>query len=266
MKSIGSLVEAARAGGDLPNRHHNPYVHEALELGSFLLTPSQIQEEGGYAPDRCFTKASPAAPFFVEVGTYMGKNLIEMATERPDARFMGLDITYKRTVKTARKIKNLGLDNAAVGLCDARTFFSALTPRSTAGVCVFFPDPWPKKRHVKNRLVRAPFLEQLERALIPDGFLWLKTDSEDYYRQALEDALARGWSETTENTPREFGGKDYKTVFESLFERKGEPTHGAVLRYKSEAQLSEFSANRNTASIDMRKRGNVQTDTCFEGD
>lgn len=258
MKSIGSLIETARAGGDVPTRHHNPYVHEALELDSLLLTPSQIQEDGGYDPDRYFPKGSAAAPFFVEVGTYMGKNLIEMATERPDARFIGLDITYKRTVKTARKIRNLGLDNAAVGLCDARTFFASLTPRSTAGVCVFFPDPWPKKRHVKNRLVRAPFLEQLERVLISDGFLWLKTDSEDYYREALADAHARGWSETTENTPREFGDKDFKTVFESLFERKGEPTHSTVLRCISHSS-SDFSPNRNAAASEVEAVGEMGT-------
>lgn len=230
MKTIGSLVETARAGGEVPNRHHNPYVHEALDLDSVLLTPSEIQCDGGFDPNAHFKSNSENTPFFVEVGTYMGKNLIEMATERPDAHLIGLDITYKRTVKTARKIKNLGLGNAAVGLCDAHTFFSAIKPRSTAGVCVFFPDPWPKKRHAKNRLVRSPFLEQLESALIPDGFLWLKTDSETYFLEAIADARARGWLIAEEITPREFGGKDFKTVFETLFERKGEPTHGIVLR------------------------------------
>ncbi len=224
MKTVGSLVEAARAGNPIPDRHDNPYVREALELEDVLFTPSDFEKPAEHPFWRSQT------PLFVEVGTYMGKNLIEMAQAMPKFRFLGLDITYKRTVKTARKIRRASLHNAAAGICDARNFFPHCSPVSVAGVCVFFPDPWPKKRHAKNRLVRHPFLEELERCLSTGGFLWLKTDSKPYFEEACADARSRGWTTDAGSTPQEFGERDFITVFEELFARKGEPTYSCVLR------------------------------------
>lgn len=226
MKTVGSLIDRARSGEGLPDRHFNPYLVEASELGDFLLTPSDFRN---FNIEASFPSAEePQRPFIVEVGTYMGKNLIEMANAHEDAFFLGLDITYKRTVKTARRIKQAGITNARVGICDARMFVDELKADQLDGMCVFFPDPWPKARHEKNRLLSVAFLQRVQKILKPGGFLWLKTDSESYYQMALENAVQAGLELGAAGVPKFFRDQDYVTVFEQLFERQGIQPHRAV--------------------------------------
>lgn len=249
MKIVGALVERVRAGHEIPSRHYNPYLMRATEFDGLLLTPAEIAASGAKALFDASEKAveSDAAglvarPLLVEVGSYMGKNLIEMASRFPDMNFLGLDITYKRTVKTAQKIRGAGLDNAKVAICDARLFFKELQSQTLTGVCVFFPDPWPKLRQSKNRLLQSDFFEHAARSLVPGGFLWLKTDSKSYFEQALEESS--NWfrpnssvdldAQVAAPIPGIFKGHDFVTVFEELFRRKGLPTWSSVLIRKNE--------------------------------
>jgi tRNA (guanine-N7-)-methyltransferase len=234
MRSVGGLVERARAGGELPGRHFNPYLTEAAALDGLLLTPGDLIDaiKGGVVS--LFPETIPSAagqsPLIIEIGSYLGKNLVEMAAAAPHARFLGLDITYKRTVKTARKISSMGLANARVGICDARELFAALPPSSVSGVCVFFPDPWPKLRHAKNRLLQGAFFESLGRALVSGGFVWIKTDSRSYFEDALRDAHPNfSLGNPIGGVPDVFAGRDFVTVFEELFQRQGQPISSGVL-------------------------------------
>ena len=247
MKLIGSLIERARAGEGLPDRHFNPYIQEAARLEHVLFTPSALENSSN---DLFFNKPGPLC---VEVGTYMGKNLIEMAQQFPNYNFIGLDITYKRTVKTARKLTALKLTNAQVGICDARQFFSAVPESSVSGVCVFFPDPWPKLKQAKNRLLSETFVKQLESGIKENGFLWFKTDARTYFDSVCELMANRNWKTSEELTPQEFLGKDFITVFEAMFQNKGQPTYSCVFR--STKCLSENPENRGGPDCRIRERG-----------
>jgi tRNA (guanine-N7-)-methyltransferase len=207
-----------------PDKHFNPYLHEALEHEGILLTASEWQE--GEASPFC----DPQKPLLIEVGCYMGKNVLEFAQNNPDWNVLGIDITYKRTVKAARKIKNLGLTNAKILISDARLALAQIPDESLSGLCVFFPDPWPKKKQKKNRLLQEPFLKLLAKKLSPqNGFFWFKTDSADYFESVQELIRAQKWSESAADViPESLAPLPYTTVFEALFQGKSLPIYRRV--------------------------------------
>lgn len=224
MRQAGMLVERMKKGEAAPGKHFNPYLHEALEYQDILFTGGDWSEKKG----QVFT--DPAKPLLIEIGCYMGKNVLEFATNNPDWNVLGIDITYKRVVKTARKIRTLGLNNAKILISDARDALKALPDHSVAGICVFFPDPWPKKKQLKNRLLQTPFLQLMAQKLNPnDGFFWFKTDSQDYFINVQQTAGELGWQESQADVlPEGLSPLPYTTVFEALFIGKNLPIYRRV--------------------------------------
>lgn len=225
MKTVGGLIERLKKGETGPERHHNPYLDEALELGEVLLTQEELLAR---YPD-LFPDADK--PLLLEIGCYMGKNVVEFAELNPHFNVLGIDITYKRVVKSARKIHREGLSNARIGICDARALVDACPDSSLTGVCVFFPDPWPKKRHVKNRLLNEEFLAKLRAKLRPGGFFWFKTDSARYFDDVMALVRPSEWGVSpADEVPAELTRAPYVTVFEQLFLTKALPIHRRVFR------------------------------------
>lgn len=224
MRQAGLLVERMKNGQAAPDKHFNPYLHEALDYQGVLLTGAEWQES------RAQTFPRHDRPLLVEVGCYMGKNVLEFAQHNPNWNVLGIDITYKRTVKAARKIRSLGLDNAKILISDARAALSHLPNHSLDGLCVFFPDPWPKKKQRKNRLLQEPFLELLEAKLKPEsGFFWFKTDSEDYFDSVRALTSQRNWTESAPDVlPPQLEPLPYTTVFEALFVGKNLPIYRRI--------------------------------------
>ena len=163
-------------------------------------------------------------PLIVEIGCYQGKTLIEMSSLNQTYNFLGLDITYKRVVKTARKIKREMLTNSHVAACDGRYLFEhVLADESILGLCVFFPDPWPKDRHEKNRLLNKEMVELIYRKLKPNGFFWFKTDHGLYYEAVHHKLLERGFHVSTGKQPSCLTNAPYETNFQKLFTEKKTP-------------------------------------------
>ena len=157
----------------------------------------------------------------------MGRNVIEMALLNPEQNFLGLDITYKRVVKSAKRIKLNNITNARIGICDARVYVNSLANNTLAGVCIFFPDPWPKKKQLKNRILNAEFIEMLRQKLKNDGYLWFKTDSESYFESVLQNINATEWKtsapDAIPNALKVTNSEQYITSFEQMFLAKGVP-------------------------------------------
>jgi len=224
MKQAGMLVERMKNGQAAPDKHFNPYLYEAMDYQGILLTASEWAER-----NRDVFKDT-TKPLLIEAGCYMGKNVLEFAQNNPDWNVLGIDITYKRTVKAARKIKNLGLDNAKILISDAHLAISQLPAGSLSGLCVFFPDPWPKKKQRKNRLVQEPFLRLLADKLEPQkGFFWFKTDSLDYFECVQDLGRTLHWGESAPDVvPSGLEPLPYTTVFEALFIGKNLPIYRRV--------------------------------------
>jgi tRNA (guanine-N7-)-methyltransferase len=111
------------------------------------------------------------------VGTGNGFFLPEMATSHPEWNWLGVEIRYKRVVLTARKIRAAGASNALVARYDAWYLDDLFGADDLLGLYLNFPDPWPRERQEKKRLLGPAFLEWAASALGPGGRLRVKTDS-----------------------------------------------------------------------------------------
>jgi len=121
-------------------------------------------------------------PVELEVGIGKGGFLLEQAKARPEVNFFGIEWANEFYRYAADRFARWGLTNVRVLRTDARALFEAwLAPACLAAVYVFFPDPWPKKRHHKRRFFRDVTVAAVVRALVPAGCLYVATDHAEYF-------------------------------------------------------------------------------------
>jgi tRNA (guanine-N7-)-methyltransferase len=127
-----------------------------------------------------------SAPTIVEIGFGMGDATARIAQARPDTNFLGVEVHTPGVGALLKRIGELGLANLRIVQHDAvEVLQHMIAPASLAGVHVFFPDPWHKKRHHKRRLIQAPFIALLASRLAPGGYLHCATDWQPYAEQML---------------------------------------------------------------------------------
>jgi tRNA (guanine-N7-)-methyltransferase len=125
-------------------------------------------------------------PVTLEIGFGMGIATAIIAGENPGKNYLGIEVFRPGIGRLLWEIEKRRLDNIriiehdAVEVCE-----EMIPPASLGGVHIFFPDPWPKKRHHKRRLVKRPFTELLARRLAPAGYIYMVTDWAEYGDWAL---------------------------------------------------------------------------------
>jgi tRNA (guanine-N7-)-methyltransferase len=120
-------------------------------------------------------------PLALEIGCGIGDFIAKTALEAPGRNFIAIDFYNKGCYKSCRRIDRAGLTNVRVLRVEARRFIiERIAKGSLAAVYINCPDPWPKKRHRKRRLVDRQFLELLRDYLAPGGELYFATDFDDY--------------------------------------------------------------------------------------
>jgi tRNA (guanine-N7-)-methyltransferase len=142
------------------------------------------------------------APLGIEIGFGMGQSLVEWAVERPHWNLLGLEVYQPGIGSALLAFERHGI--SSVRLLEApaeRVLTDRLAPGSLDEVRIFFPDPWPKKRHHKRRLLQPRFAALLASRLRPDGVLWIATDWEDY-GQWMVDVLDADAGFQRERAPR----------------------------------------------------------------
>lgn len=128
-----------------------------------------------------------SAPLGLEIGFGMGDALAETAAANPDWDYIGIEVHEPGVGRLLHLAAGEGLTNLRVIKADAVEVLRRWLPAASLDkVMIFFPDPWPKKRHHKRRLIQPAFVELLEARLKPGGQLHLATDWEDYAMQMLE--------------------------------------------------------------------------------
>ncbi len=143
------------------------------------------------------------APLVVEIGFGMGETTARIAAADPARDFLGIEVYPAGVGSLLARIEAAGLRNLRIVQHDAvEVIRDMIAPGTLAGVHVWFPDPWPKKRHHKRRLIQPPFVALLASRLAPGGYLHCATDWDPYAMQMLdvlshEPLLANGVSETT---------------------------------------------------------------------
>ena len=126
------------------------------------------------------------APKTLEIGFGMGDTLLEMAAAAPEIDFLGIEVHRPGLGRLLAGLEARGLDNVRVIEGDAvQVLTQMLTDGALDRLLLLFPDPWPKKRHHKRRLLQAPFVELAARRLRPGGLFHAATDWEPYAEQML---------------------------------------------------------------------------------
>jgi tRNA (guanine-N7-)-methyltransferase len=125
-------------------------------------------------------------PVIAEIGFGMGKATAVIAAENPQKNYIGLEIHKPGIGRLLWEIEQIPLSNIRIIEHDAAEVFRNMIPEnSLEGVHIFFPDPWPKKRHHKRRLVQRPFTDCIASKLKPGGYIYMVSDWLDYAGWAL---------------------------------------------------------------------------------
>lgn len=120
-------------------------------------------------------------PLALEIGCGVGDFIVQMAVLHPELNFIALDFYNKGCIKTCKRIDKTGLTNVRVLRAEARSFIDACIPAASLRMVVInCPDPWPKLRHRKRRLVNADFVAYLRGFLRPEADFYFATDFVDY--------------------------------------------------------------------------------------
>ncbi len=131
------------------------------------------------------------APLEIDLGSGDGSFLLSMAEKHPERRFLGVERLLGRVRKLCRRSHQHGLPNLKVLRLESLYTVEWLLPRqSIARIHLLFPDPWPKAKHHKRRLVQGPFLRAVQAALLPGGEFLFRTDHAEYFEWALEQVEA----------------------------------------------------------------------------
>ena len=138
------------------------------------------------------------APVVLEIGFGMGETAAEIAKAHPDVDFLGIEVHGPGVGALLQRIEDAALANVRLIRHDAVEVVAAMiAPASLAAIHVYFPDPWPKKRHHKRRLLNASFVHALAERLRPGGYLHVATDWEPYADEILATLSAEAMLENT---------------------------------------------------------------------
>jgi tRNA (guanine-N7-)-methyltransferase len=161
-------------------------------------------------------------PAELEIGCGDGGFLLEWATRHPEKNFLGVERLLGRIRKLDKKGSRANLTNLRLLRFEARYLLQHLLPAAAfEAVYIYFPDPWPKDKHRRHRLIDEKFPELVRRILAPNGSVHLRTDDPEYFVQMQESfAPAKDFSST--ETPKELAA--LTTEFERQWNEEGKPT------------------------------------------
>ena len=173
--------------------------------------------------EELFTQPQPTE---LEIGCGDGGFLLKYAQRHPECNFLGVERLLGRVRKLSIRGQHAGLTNLRLLRIEARYVLDyLLSERAFSAVHIYFPDPWPKDKHARHRLIQADFLPRIRRILAPGGMLYLRTDDPPYFKQMQE--TFRGSEEFVEESTPAFLS-EITTEFERQWLAEGTRTHYAA--------------------------------------
>lgn len=186
-----SILNPKVANTDSGQTHIRSFVHRRAHI-----TPSQEAALArllplwslSYEPQKLNLAQvfNRQAPTILEIGFGMGETTQKIAQSRPEDNFLGVEVFNAGVGALLKRIDDEQISNIRIIQHDAvEVVRDMLEPGSLAGIHIYFPDPWPKTRHHKRRLIQAPFIELLVSRLAPGAYIHCATDWENYAEQML---------------------------------------------------------------------------------
>jgi tRNA (guanine-N7-)-methyltransferase len=166
-------------------------------------------------------------PVILEIGSGKGRFLVGSAVEQPDRNFIGVEksLHYHRVIR--ERIAKRSLTNVRLINHDAYLVIRDMLPdASLSEIHIYFPDPWPKKREQKRRIIRPEVLEEMRRVLKPDGIGVYVTDHRQYF-----DVAAPLIAKVFDSEPRTPAAEDRpRTNYEAKYREEGRPVYEVRFR------------------------------------
>lgn len=173
-------------------------------------------------------------PMEVDVGCGKGRFLLARAASFPNVNFLGIERQRRRIEKTAKKADRTGITNMRIFHAEIGFATEILIPDNAVRCFyVFFPDPWPKRRHNPRRLINPDFLNLLHRKLCSDGIIHFATDHDDYYQAAIP---VFENNPLFDSIPPFIPAPEEQTDFELLFAAQGKSAKRLSLQKKPDVQ------------------------------
>lgn len=224
---------------DFEYTHSNPYHHKLKEeFATFSFCDKEAEVFRGKWQTDVFQNT---LPLYVEIGCGFGHFMEAFCADHPEINYVGIDYRFKRSYELAKKIARQENPPRLLRARAERLNF-IFAPQEIATIFYFFPDPWPKRRHHKKRLVSVHFWTQVETLLSTEGLFYFKTDNPEYYRWFLHHfhhyqqecpTSSLKLQEISENLYQEKNIPlltKYQTKFEKIFLRQKKPIYGALLK------------------------------------
>jgi len=190
--------------------------------GALLARRNSGSEQGNPIPAGWFGPG--AKPLEIDFGCHRGAFLVGMAELHPLVNFLWIERQAERVAKCNARIARLGLANALAVQGTGAQGLEFLPDGCCAVFHLYFPDPWPKRRHAARRVFQKDFLDAVRRVLAPGGTLRVMTDNEPYFLEMMELVGAlwteRKWDDGRERVP---------TAFEAVFSKLGKTPFRACL-------------------------------------
>lgn len=216
----------------LPNLNTHTVRRKALKKEAFALLPNSFMGNPHIAGQWQTVFGRPR-PLVVELGCGKADFMLALARQQNAHNYLGLDVKPHRLYHGARLAYEMGLDNACFLQEDAQGLDMLFAPGEVTALWVTFPDPYPKLRHERRRLVSPWMLERYRKVLLPGGTLDFKTDNAELFEYGLESLAAHGFRlEYFTNDLHELSAEHLpapeallRTEYEARFMGQGLPIH-----------------------------------------
>lgn len=171
-------------------------------------------------------EVSAQHPLDLEIGTGNGYFFAHRAESKPERALLGVELKFKPLIQSIRRARKAGCTNARIARYDAACIEDIIGPGEVNDVFIYHPDPWPRLRDHKHRLIQEVFLHTLFQLMRPGSSLRFKTDDESYFDWAQERFLRspfQGQGSTRDLHRSQWAEENFITHFERLFLQKGQP-------------------------------------------
>jgi tRNA (guanine-N7-)-methyltransferase len=210
---------------DFKYTHENPYHDKLNVFSSFVLRDEEAESFKTKWKEQIFSDVK--STLAVEIGTGYGEFMLDYCQQNPHISFVGLDHRFKRSFSLAKKLEKMPHRNFRYLRARGERLGFIFGENEIDELFYFFPDPWPKTRHHKKRLVNPAFLKSCLEVMKNGGKVFIKTDHDDYFAWMLKELthfpqfkIVMKSHNLKEELPEHFLAQ-FETKFEKIFLSKG---------------------------------------------